>query len=208
LGGWPGLAHLRDLLVQLADLGQAVVHLRGIQAQLAVGRLDQRLDLPADAVDAVGELARAGQEGLARGQVGRPVGQVAGGGEERVERGAQAQLAVGEQAVQRLQAGGAGAVGRAHGGGRLHGGGEELVVLAPHRGHVDAAAEEAGAGELPACRGQLHLLARIAGRAGVGDVVRDRVDRSLHREQRPRTDGEDGSHGWLSPARVAAPACG
>src|SRR5690606_23610529 len=62
------------------------------------------------------------------------------------------------------------------------------------RDHVHAGADRAGTVVLPDAGLHVHALAAVAGRAGVGDVVADRVERALEREQGGTTGGKQAAH--------------
>jgi hypothetical protein len=161
---------------------------RGLQA---LGDADlQRIDLIRRRAKARRQVADAGQRHLPRRRILRLVGDVDEGVEHLLRRVAEAGLAGLEDLLELLQLIAAGAVGSRQRLGQRRFAGQEVAVRAAHGGDVDALAEKAAAGLLAGRRGELDLLARVAGRVGVGDVVAGDLQRRVVRGHRPRAEAQ------------------
>jgi len=163
--------HRRDLLVDVSDALRDLVDAGHRVLQILREAGLQRVELAAGQRKTRGDLLRAREHDFARRDVLRAarevhhrIEQLAGGVAQTLLAGGERVFEAHELLVARLVAGGQRGRHR-----RLAG--EELVVRALDGDHVDALAEEAGAGELALRRRELDLLARVAGDAGVGDVV-------------------------------------
>ncbi|MDT4842390.1 hypothetical protein FQZ97_762900 [compost metagenome] len=178
VGGVRITRRLDDLLVHLGQvLRQAVDHVdRALHLLLCA--LGQRIQLAGGVAQAAGELLALGDHDHAGGEVAGRRRHVGPGVEGVVERRAQATGAQGKGALECLQARVAQSIGRGHGAGHLGFAREVGAVRALHRGDLHALAEEAVAHLLVTRRLLDHVLARIAGRVDVGDVVADDVQGS------------------------------
>ena len=204
-------AGLGNALVQACDLaGQRIdAGHRGLQVLRDAGL--QGIQLVAHMGDASRRFPGVAEHHLARRCIGRVVGEVGKRVHELARRIAHAGAADREQGLELGQLVEPRRIGR---GGRAGGHGvvrQELVVGARHRSHVHALAEEASAGELAGGVGELHLLVRIAGRVGVGDVVAGGLQGSITGVHRRLADRHQGGHAGLafrpgSAGSQAAPA--
>ncbi len=172
-----GAGGLDDALVDLGQVLREAVDVVGDGLHLLLRGVAQQVELARAVAQPAGEFVGARDDHEARRGVAWRRGQVGPGVEHVVERHAQALFAGGEHGLELLQAGQARGVGRGHRAGLARLAREVLVVGALHRGHLHAFAEVAAAGELITRAGQHHVLARIARRVDVGDVVADDLQR-------------------------------
>ncbi len=198
-----GARGLDDALVDLGQVLREAVDVVGDGLHLLLRGVAQQVELARAVAQAAGEFVGPRDDDQARRGVARRRGEVGPGVEHVVERHAQPLLARGEHGLELLQAGQARGVGRGHRAGLTRLAREVLVVGALHRGHLHALAEIAATGELITRAGQHHVLARIARRVDVGDVVADDLQRREVGIERAGGDVQRG-HVWCSLSLVPA----